>query len=55
MSNSISISDTADLESEGEDGKQRKKNQDAMVIEYCPRIFRELRTLDEYNAEELDL
>jgi hypothetical protein len=53
MSNTVSISDTQDLESEGDHGKF-KKNQDAMVIEYCPRIFRELRTLDEYNAEELD-
>jgi len=43
------------MESENEYGNQKRKNHDAMVIEYCPRIFRELRNLDEYNAEELDL
>ena len=51
----MSYGDTTDLESEGDDGSERKKNHDAMVIEYCPRVFRELRNLDEYNAEELDL
>ena len=41
-------------ENPAENGSVKKK-QDAMVIEYCPRIFRELRTLDEYDAEELDM
>jgi len=31
-----------------------KKNHDALVIEYCPKVFRELRTLDEYSARDLD-
>lgn len=51
---SFFMGDTTDLESEGEDGRV-KKNNDAMIIEYCPRVFRELRNLDEYNAEEIDL
>lgn len=51
----MSIGDTTDLESEGDDGSVRKKNNDAMIIEYCPRVFRELRSFDEYNAEEVDM
>jgi hypothetical protein len=38
-----------------EDSSKRKKNNDALIIEYCPRVFRELRNFDEYTAEELDL
>lgn len=31
-----------------------KKHYDAMVIEYCPRVFRELRRLDEITGFELE-
>lgn len=55
---SISISESGDLdESEGKSkfGEiNKKQNHDALVIEYCPRVFRELRKLDEFSAEELD-
>ena len=54
LTHSHSFGDTTDLESEG-DYSEKKKNHDALVIEYCPRIFRELRKLDEYNAEEMDM
>jgi len=52
------MSESGDItESEGKSkiGELNKKqNHDALVIEYCPRVFRELRKLDEYTAEELD-
>ena len=51
----FSIGDTTEIESEGDDGINRKKSNDAMIIEYCPRVFRELRNFDEYNAEEVDM
>ena len=51
----LSIGDTTDLESEGDCRINQKKSNDAMIIEYCPRVFRELRNFDEYNAEEIDL
>lgn len=50
-----SIGDTTDLESENEYSNLKNKKHDAMVIEYCPRIFRELREMDEYDASELDM
>ena len=53
--NNNSIEESGDFESEeGEAKSQKKKKHDAMVIEDCPKIFRELRNLDEYNAEELN-
>lgn len=48
--------DSGDLESEpdrsSEDVKY-KKSHDAEFIEYCPRVFRELRKIDEYTAKDL--
>lgn len=30
------------------------KKQDALIIEYCPRIFRELREIDDISNKELE-
>jgi hypothetical protein len=35
------------------DSQNEKQSHDAMVIEYCPRIFRELRTLDDITGVSL--
>ncbi len=52
------MSESGDLEESEVRSKifeiNKKQNHDALVIEYCPRVFRELRKLDEYTAEELD-
>ena len=54
----ILVSESNDLEQSAGASKiwelNKKQNHDAIVIEYCPRVFRELRKLDEYSAEELD-
>lgn len=50
-----SLGDTTEIESSNENKSQKNKNHDALVIEYCPKIFKELRNLDDFNAEELFL
>jgi 1-phosphatidylinositol-4-phosphate 5-kinase len=35
------------------DSQNDKQSHDALVIEYCPRIFRELRTLDDITGVSL--
>jgi hypothetical protein len=35
-------------------GKQKKADHDAMVIEYCPKVFRELRKLDDIEGHVLE-
>ncbi len=33
--------------------KKPKTKCDAVIIEYCPKVFKQLRSLDEYEGEEL--
>lgn len=33
--------------------KIKKEKSDALMIEYCPKVFQRLRELDEYEGEEL--
>ena len=33
--------------------KIKKTKSDALMIEYCPKVFQRLRELDEYEGEEL--
>jgi hypothetical protein len=34
--------------------QEEGKKQDALIIEYCPRIFRELRDLDDISNKEVE-
>ena len=33
---------------------KNKNDYDALILEYCPKIFKKLRDLDEYDEEELN-
>ena len=52
LNNEISQYDNSSQSSESPNDDE--KNQDALMIEYCPRIFKELRTLDDISNKEIE-